>query len=313
MKIIRYNKDLQQTWNSFLELAKNATFLFNRDYIDYHHDRFEDCSLMIYDGSDTPIALLPGNIKGDTFYSHQGLTYGGVIMNRKCTSGKVLDIFDAIHTFLRELGVKHVTYKPIPYIYHDIPAQEDLYAIFRTGKNLQIAVRNISATLYMNDRIKFIESRKSGIRKAKRAGLEVREDTDLSGFWKVLEENLMQRYDAKPVHTLTEMQLLQSRFPDKIRLFVTKRGEEILGGAILLMTKRVCHTQYISASLEGKEYGALDLLFDYILNEMHLEQPVFDFGTSNENGGKILNESLIFQKEGFGGRGVVYDTYTYDI
>lgn len=304
---------MQSIWNAFLDTAKNATFLFDRRYMDYHRDRFEDCSLLIYDGADNPSALLPANIKEDTLYTHGGLTYGGLIMNRKCTSGKVLEMFEAIHEFLRELGVKHVVYKPIPYIYHDVPAQEDLYALFRTGKNLQIAARNISATLYMDNRIKFIESRKSGIRKAKREGLVVTEESDLSGFWKVLEDNLMQRYGAKPVHSLEEMQLLQSRFPEKIRLFVAKRGETVLGGTILLMTKRVCHTQYISANLEGKECGALDLLFDYILNEMHLEQPVFDFGTSNENGGKILNESLIFQKEGFGGRGVVYDTYTYDL
>jgi hypothetical protein len=36
-------------------------------------------------------------------------------------------------------------------------------------------------------------------------------------------------------------------------------------------------------------------------------------GASNEEGGKVLNASLIYQKEGFGGRGVVYDTYEWEL
>ena len=35
----------------------------------------------------------------------------------------------------------------------------------------------------------------------------------------------------------------------------------------------------------------------------------FDFGTSNEDMGRYLNEGLIYQKEGFGGRAVCYDWY----
>lgn len=75
----------------------------------------------------------------------------------------------------------------------------------------------------------------------------------------------------------------------------------------------VVHTQYISANLEGKEIGALDLLFDYLINTEYSNYKIFDFGQSTENNGIYLNESLIFQKEGFGGRGVVYDIYEYEL
>ena len=39
----------------------------------------------------------------------------------------------------------------------------------------------------------------------------------------------------------------------------------------------------------------------------------FDFGVSTEQRGSYLNEGLIFQKEGFGGRAICYDTYAIDL
>jgi hypothetical protein len=38
-----------------------------------------------------------------------------------------------------------------------------------------------------------------------------------------------------------------------------------------------------------------------------------DFGKSTETHSDILNENLIYQKEGFGARAVCYDTYEWDV
>ena len=57
----------------------------------------------------------------------------------------------------------------------------------------------------------------------------------------------------------------------------------------------------------------MDLLFHRLIHEVYSSVPYFDMGTSVEEGGRVLNEGLIFQKEGFGGRAVVYDTYELDI
>ena len=67
--------------------------------------------------------------------------------------------------------------------------------------------------------------------------------------------------------------------------------------------------QYIASGEEGRTYGALDLLFRHLVSERYKQFEYVDFGTSNEDGGRYLNEGLIFQKEGFGGRAVCYDTY----
>ena len=77
--------------------------------------------------------------------------------------------------------------------------------------------------------------------------------------------------------------------------------------------KQIVHVQYISANYEGKELGALDMLFDYLINTQYKEYDYFDFGQSTEQMGNFLNENLLFQKEGFGGRGVIYPVYEINI
>lgn len=308
-EVVRYSAEQKVVWNQFVSHSKNGTFLLDRNYMDYHSNRFEDNSLMIYRKGKL-YSLLPANKVGNVLYSHQGLTYGGMIMNDKMTLTESVDMFRWLNACLKECGFEKVIYKPIPFIYHQHLAQEDLYALFRTS-NAKIVGRNVSSTIIQSDKIKFIESRKSGIRKASANGITVRLSNDLKAFWEILGTNLKNKYGVAPVHTLSEIQLLYSRFPQNIKLYLAYKDDIALGGTLLYITKKVVHTQYISANVQGKELGVLDLLFDCLINHEYTNYPYFDFGQSTEQMGNILNESLIFQKEGFGGRGMCYDIYEY--
>lgn len=311
MEIRRYRLEDKELWNSFVSKARNATFLFDRNYMDYHADRFDDNSFMFYRKGKLK-AVLPANVAGDTLYSHQGLTYGGLLLDKKATVEDVLECFDSLNSWLRENGISKVVYKALPWIYQQYPSQEDLYALTWKCK-AQLISRDIASTIVVDNKLKFAESRKSGIRKALSLNIEVGESNDVDGFWHVLDDNLGNRYNAKPVHTASEMKLLMSRFPTSIKLYVAKMNGEIVGGTLIYVTPQVVHTQYISASVEGKKHGALDLLFDYIINKVYANCRYFDFGKSTEQGGAYLNEPLIFQKEGFGGRGVCYDWYQWEL
>lgn len=311
MEIIKYRREDKELWNSFVSKARNATFLFDRNYMDYHADRFDDNSFMFYHKGKLK-AVLPANVAGDTLYSHQGLTYGGLLLDKKATVEDVLECFDSLNSWLRENGISKVVYKALPWIYQQYPSEEDLYALTWKCK-AQLISRDISSSIVIDNKLKFAESRKSGIRKALSLNIEVGESNDVDGFWHVLEDNLGNRYNAKPVHTASEMKLLMSHFPNNIRLYVAKMNGEIVGGTLIYVTPQVVHTQYISASVEGKKHGALDLLFDYIINKVYANCRYFDFGKSTEQGGAYLNEPLIFQKEGFGGRGVCYDWYQWEL
>ena len=313
IEIKQYNLDDAEKWNEFVTISKQGTFLFNRNYMDYHADRFADYSFLVMEKGRISAAL-PANRKGDTLHSHQGLTYGGLLTTERMTAEKVCSIFSELNILLKKMGIKQVVYKAIPWIYHRIPAEEDLYALTNIC-HAQLVSRDISSSFSLHDVRKFTESRKSGIRKAVRNSILVGESQDLAAFWNILNNNLSIKYDARPVHSLAELQLLKSRFPKEIKLYMaTTTDGEPLGGTLIYETPNVVHTQYISASPDGKAMGALDLLFDYIINKVYKRRNgYFDFGKSTEASGTVLNQQLIHQKEGFGGRGVCYDTYEWKI
>lgn len=310
-EIRRYTPAQAGEWNDFVACSRNGTFLLDRRYMDYHADRMNDHSLLVYRDARL-FALLPGNGRESVFHSHQGLTYGGLITDERATAGRVCDIFDALNDYLRRDGFSRVVYKPVPWIYHRLPAEEDLYALFvRCGARL--TVRDASSAVVLRRPLALPESRRSGVRKARRAGVTIRESGDWEAFWTILSENLRGKYGATPIHSLAEIRLLSGRFPENIRLVMAYRGEVPVGGTVIYLSSQVVHTQYISASPEGKQTGALDLLFLHLLQETDFRQPYFDFGTSALGDTCELNRSLIFQKEGLGGRCVCYDAYEYDL
>jgi hypothetical protein len=309
-EVIKYTQAYKQDWDSLISRSKNGTFLLYRDYMDYHAERFMDYSLMIHRKGKLE-AVIPGNRLGDTFYSHQGLTYGGLIQTTKLTAKDILQIFELINKILLSDNIEFVIYKPTPLIYHRIPSQEDVYTLFRI-KATKIAC-NLSSTIYQHNKIAFIESRKSGIRKALAANLEVVESTDFGRLWPILYYNLEKNHGVKPVHSLDEIRYLHKKFPDNIKLYLVEKDDKTFAGTVLYLMDMVVHVQYISANEEGKFNGSLDLLFNELIHNKFESFSVFDFGHSTEDSGNILNENLIFQKEGFGGRGVVYEVYKYNL
>ena len=306
-KIERYSQEKEREWNDFVSRSKNGTFLFNRKYMDYHSDRFEDFSLMIY-RKDSLYTLLPAHVRENTIYSHQGLTFGGYIMSKNVSTIGMIETVQFVNSYLKSAGINKIIYKSIPFIFHIVPAQEDLYAFFRCCHIKTIGC-HIASIIFQREKLKYDNSRKYGLHKALKLGLNVIESTDFSAFWEILQNNLHNKYNSQPVHTLEEMNLLWSRFPENIKLFLVQDKETYVGGAVIYLSKQVAHAQYCSASPEGKELGALDLLFDYLINKKYTDYPYFDFGHSNEQMGNILNENLISQKEGFGGRGMVNEIY----
>lgn len=310
-EIVRYTVDKAKEWNQFVAESKNGTFLFDRHYMDYHSDRFQDYSLMFYrDGG--LYALLPANREDNILWSHRGLTYGGIIMNAGSTAARIQQLFRELNDYLRADGFIKVVYKPVPHIFHRIPSEEDIYSLFSVC-DAKLIDRSISSTLILQYPLKWHRDRRYGINKAKAHDVTVDESQDLKGFWEVLTFNLRNKYDSCPVHSLEEIELLHDRFPQQIRLFTASKDGKVLGGTVLYITSTVVHTQYISANLEGKQWRVIDALFDYLLHECDWQQRYFDFGTSNEEDGRILVEPLIYQKEGFGGRGICYDWYEWTL
>lgn len=311
MEIKRYESNDARLWDEFVERSRQGTFLFKRGYMDYHSDRFEDFSLLAVENGRIK-ALLPANVVGDKLYSHRGLTYGGWLTPvAGFDAVSMLGIWDAMCCFLKRSGIKELHYKCVPWIYAVCPAEEDRYAIFRSGGRLETC--QVSSVVDLSSPLGFDSNARRNAAKARRLGLVVGESEDYAGFWEVLSVLLRERYGVHPVHSLDEMFLLAGRFPDNIRLYTVRApGGSIEAGVVMYLTGRVAHAQYIAASPEGKLHGALPMLFEYLFEE-YGECRYFDFGTSCEQGGAYLNAGLLHQKSGFGGRAVNYDAYVVDL
>ena len=274
--------------------------------MDYHSDRFEDHSL-IFLRDNQLVALLPGNIDGDTLYSHGGLTYGGVLSGYKMTTSLMLSIFQELKQHCKEVGIQKIVYKSIPSIYHNAPANEDLYALFCCGAKL--IGRNLSSCIFLPEKQRFNENRRESIRKAKNSQLVVKQSFDFEAFMDLVEQVMSERHDAKPVHSAAEMALLARHFPENIKLFASYKGDKMLAGCLMYESRNVAHGQYAANSLDGRCLGAQDVIIDYLVNEYYKNIKFFDFGISTLNLGQFLNFGLVAHKESFGASAVVYDFY----
>lgn len=312
ISIKRYSESDNERWDEFVANSKNTTFLLQRKYMDYHRERFDDHSLICVQDQRI-VALLPAHqTTADTLVSHQGLTYGGLILDVTSTTSLVIQVLEAVRSYLLSLKIHQVIYKPTPWIYHDIPSEEDLYGLYFVG-HLTLLNKEVASVISLDRRPEWDKSRRNGYKKSLKNQITVSQSQDYKAFWEILSGNLHEKYQAKPVHTCQEITLLAERFPQNIRLFVAYKSGVIVGGTVLYIIPNVIHAQYISATSEGKKAGAIDAIFHHVLASFVGKARYLDFGKSTEQGGKKLNETLIYQKEGFGGRAVCYDTYLWEI
>lgn len=310
-EIKRYTPQDKTIWDQYVSKARNATFLFYRDYMDYHSNRFHDYSLMFFKNGRLH-SLLPAHSSDDTFFSHLGLTYGGLIMDINVTIAETCQLFECLNNYLRLKGFRHVQYKAIPWIYHQVPSEEDLYALFwKCGAKL--LARNVGTTIFIQQNLKWRRNHLRQLKKARLNGITVQRGADIAEFWPVLEQHLWQRYQSKPVHSLAEMQLLQSRFPNNIIQYNAYKEGHIVGGITIYLSHNVVHAQYSSGNAEGMALGAMEIIYDKIMHEDYPNYTYLDLGSSTEQECSVINEGLISFKEGYGGRAVVYDTYEWTL
>lgn len=296
-------------WDNYVDASKNGVFLFKRDYMDYHSDRFRDHSLIFLRNNEI-VGLLPANIKDNVLYSHEGLTFGGVLCGYEAKMSTILDTFNALIGYCEKNNISKLVYKAIPYIYHSTPASEDLYALFRN--NAKLTARNASSCICLPQTTKPKKSCKDNLRKAQKNGLVVRRSFDFEEFMVILQETLRKRHNVKPVHSLDEITLLAKRFPENIKLYGSFKDNQMLAGVIIYESKNVAHEQYAANSKEGFALGAQDII-ELTLIHAYCNKKYYDFGISTEKAGQVLNYGLIGHKEGFGASTVMYDIYQINL
>ena len=238
----KYDQNDYKIWNDFIAQAKNATFLFHRDFMEYHKDRFEDFSLLVYQ-DEKLISILPANKVGNSLYSHQGLTYGGLVFTAKVKGAKVEAVLDAVLYFLKENLFETFYYKPIPNFYFPEGNNEIDFFLFKRGAVLDRKEMNLAVNLELP--LQISKSKLKHFRRIEDLDLDIMEEEDFNPFWeKILEPRLLEKFNVKPVHTKEEILLLKQNFPENIRQYSVYQNDEIIAGITIFETENVVKSQY---------------------------------------------------------------------
>lgn len=297
LKISLYQPKNKDAWDSFVVTAKNGTFLHQRDFMDYHAHKFEDFSLIIRSEKEQVLAILPANRVENQIYSHAGLTYGGLLLQKGEKLANIILYWQQLLTFLAENGIETLFYKTVPLHYHRELSLEEQYIfsllqaqIYRTDTSFVIDNQQFS---------EFNHRRQRSIKKALKQQPTIAEG-DFGLYWEeILTPNLQARFGVNPVHSLEEILLLKSRFPTSIFQYNLFLDQQIAAGVTIFKTNTTAHAQYISTNELGKATGAVDYLFDFLIKTAFKDTRYFSFGIANEAQGKKMNWGLAEWKESF--------------
>jgi hypothetical protein len=306
LRVDTYTEDKKHLWDAFVSASNHDSFLFLRDFMEYHADRFKDASLMVFK-NDQLMALLPLHYSDGIAISHNGLTYGGFIFKSDAKFGLIKDILTTTLAFLNDNGIPILKLKMLPRIYQH--QNEDALDYLMYLLNANTYRSELLAVVHPKDR-NYARDRMAGYKRGVKNGLIVKEVQDLKPFWeKLLVPNLKAKHGVLPVHNAEEISKLKQQFPQSIRQFNVYLNDELVAGTTIFETTNVAHSQYIAGNPQKNELGSLDFLHIHLLEEVFSKKPYFDFGISSINDGRLLNEGLLYWKQGFGAKGYLQNFY----
>lgn len=299
-----YRPQDRHTWDSLVKESPYATFQHQRDYIEYHKTRWIDASFFLKKGEEL-IAAIPGNSKENQLYSHQGLSFGGVLWRKGLSMEEKVTYIEDLPSLLSQAGFSSFHWKEVPSLFCDerhIPMPNALLKKVNKGYF-------IPNDLDLNS----IRKKRRLLKKAEKAALAITWDDDLAKFWQeIVQPIFREKFGSKPVHSLQEILQLKAHFPQHIQLVTVYQEKTLLGGIVLFCQGQWWHTQYTCGSSEGLLMGAIDLLMWQILNSAQNQGKTVSLGTALDDQGHF-KASLAEWKKSWGALEIPWASFYIDL
>ncbi len=318
IEILPFDENYRSDWETFIEHeALNSTFLHSRKFHDHNPcNRTDDASLMFFKKNKL-IAVFPANLylKENSYilYSFLRATYGGFIVSKDVTVEIALEIVKKTIDFAKSKGVTQLIVRNPFRIFNTNLCDETDYAMWFYG--FEIKSREIEICILIEGDIKTIRLRYRNAtqRNVKKAAqfIDVCISGDIKSYWHLLEKNLIERYEKKPVHDYDSIiRLIESVGSDNVLLFGGYYKSKLVSGILIFkFNNLVLHAQYIASNSQFQHLRPINAVVDYIIEWGNKKGfKYFNLGTGNENEGKSINTGLFRFKESFGGRGVLRET-----
>lgn len=312
----RYEDAFQSSWDEFVRSARNGTLYHTRRFLQYHPpQRFADCSVFFVKRGRW-IGALPATLEtessGRWLSAHPGASYGGLVIAKAAGLRDVYVMLSKLVDHAREQGLRGIKMLRVtPHCYQQPQVAELEFALTRWGFELEHRELSSAIDLTCCANAGLAAPTARSIRKAQREGVVVKESTEFSRFWVILNETLSRRHGARPTHSVAEIELLRSLLPDQVRLFAAHWGGRLIAGAVVFACNERCYyTMYVVQDFAYKHLRPMNLLF-FKLIEWGIAEGFryMDLGVSTERLGRLVNWDLFRFKEGFGAHGVLRDSY----
>jgi len=307
-KIVKYHPDYYSIWNEFVQNSGQATFLHHRDYMDYHAERFADFSLLIFK-DEKLVALLPAHQIDKQVFSHKGLTYGGLLFYPNFRIAYKIEVYDALLNYLYIEGIEKLFVKSIPSFFTKEKDESHVY-IFH---HLQADFLEVKPFFVLETKrgMQLNKDRKKHLKKLQKHDFVLSDDlSHLADYWQIVTNNLAQKHQTKPVHSLTEISRLISAFPKQIKLHTLFLQGKMVSGALLFLVNDTVHFQYIHSSTNANSRQGVDWLIWQIVNQYIPDCQFVSFGSSAK-GNNGLDTGLAYWKESFGAH--IRNQFVYEI
>ncbi|MEP6617522.1 MAG: GNAT family N-acetyltransferase [Ginsengibacter sp.] len=314
LTVKKYDESLLDVWDDFiLSNHRNATFLHSRKF--FLHNPLNltgDASLLFYK-KNRLICVLPAKFykkeNRNIFHSHPASTYGGFVVDGSVGVAESMAIVEATIHFAKSESANEIIIRNPFRIFHQLPSDETDYAMWFYGFKIHSRELECAILIDENSAKRYEDGTRRSIKKASKL-VEVGHSEKFEEFWEILTSNLYLKYKLKPVHTLEQILTLRELVgSENIQLVVAEVGNKVVAGIVLFVFKTALHAQYIASDNSFQDMRPLNAVIDFIVQwGKKSGHKYFNFGTANENEGRMINEGLFKFKEGFGGRGVLRES-----
>ena len=294
IQVQKYLLENAAEWNAFVKQSINGSFLLDRDFMDYHQERFEDHSLMMYHDGQL-MCCIPAHVKDGGFYSHRGLSYAGLIISAAAVNN-IDKIVEALLGYVKSLAFAKAELQLPPVSYQSIN-REIAAVLEQKGFTANRKLHNQSVAL--DQEIQVSPKKSIGYRNGKFEGLRVEVGNDFRSFWEeVLIPQLAARYHSKPVHSLAEIELLASRFPENILQYNVYKEDALLAGITFFIKGNIVKSQYTASSPDGLKTDAVAYIYMEAMKEFKEKGcSLMDYGPVNEIDGSVNTGLQRFKKQ----------------
>ncbi|MBK9735173.1 MAG: hypothetical protein IPO92_09490 [Saprospiraceae bacterium] len=301
MNVVRYHSELKDDWDKFVRNSNTPLFIFERTFIEYHGDRYLDHSLLVYKNG-LLVAVQPACEIDFQLISHRGLPFSDVITKLRKEWFDIDDIINAILNYCRIKNIKKIEITLCPNMYKNVSSEETTY--FLRKNDFVFCNQKLSAIISLKD---IVES-KLNLKVSKvffQKSEIVFNSNDFESFNNMISNNLNQKYQSKPVHSLNELVYLKEKFSDQIDLVLAKSNNVIVGAVLLFKLGQVIKCQYLTSTVNN----ASDFMISQIILKYRKDYFYFDLGTSNSIGENEINLKNLAFKCKLGGKAMCIDKY----